>query len=176
MNTAKRPRKRHILIIKGLRLSDLTKNDANVTIEESHKFYEEREYFWSEGEDLCGSDLKCWYCDAHFDGPAAFIPMISSRKSNESRDTVYRREGNYCSWPCASRDAYYRFGKQYGYSTVQQNLRDVYNSIHKTNVYFVTQAPEKNTISEYCGNNGRSRADFNNEIKKMIHAMIDSKN
>lgn len=162
-------RTRNILEFRGLRLSDLKNVTIDISKEDIPKFYNDIPDKWISDQDLCTSDCKCWSCGLNFVGESAFIPMNPKRVPPETdlddERVSFDRYGIYCSWPCAARDAYHRFGNQKNYTDIQQGLRVVYNIIYDCNVIFVRMAPDKTVMAEYCGNGGMSNNEYNNAIK-----------
>jgi len=163
----------NILELRGLRLVDLKNVTIDISKEDIPKFYNDIPTKWYSDQDLCTSDCKCWNCGLNFTTDSAFIPMNPKRvppifdsdgnKTDEA--IVFDRYGIYCSWPCAARDAYHRFGNQKNYTDIQQGLRVVYNIIYDCNVIFVRMSPDKTVMSEYCGNGGMSNNEYSNAIK-----------
>lgn len=161
-------RRAHILELRGIKLSDLNCITLDAPQEDLPRFYNDIPKTWLTGTELVNTDLKCWNCCMQFNCPAAFIPMNAK---SSGKGILFDRYGNYCSWPCAARDAYHRFGRLKNYSDIQQGLRTVFNEIHKSNVDYVIQAPDKTTMSEYCGNGGMSCAEYTHAIKKITMKM-----
>lgn len=168
MNDTGLRRRAHILELTGLRLSDLKTITADAPQEDLPKFYNDIPKTWTTGTDLVASDLRCWNCSCTFSGHSAFIPMNAK---NTGSGIMFDRYGNYCSWPCAARDANYRFGRLKNYSDIQQGLRMVFNNIYKTDIDYVIQAPDKTTMAEYCGNNGMNNTEYSQAIKKITMRM-----
>lgn len=168
MNETGLRRRAHILELRGLRLSDLKTIVIDAPQEDLPKFYNDIPKTWTTGTDLICSDLRCWNCACLFNGHAAFIPMNAK---NTAAGMTFDRYGNYCSWPCAARDANHRFGHQKNYSDIQQGLRMAFNSIHRTDINYVTQAPDRATMAEYCGNGGMNNNEYAQAIKKITMKM-----
>ena len=173
MRTMRMRSRINILEFKGLKLSDLKNVKIDICKEDLPKFYNDTPDKWYSDQDLCTSDCKCWNCGMSFSGVSTFIPLnarrvppiIDSDGNKTEEKLLFDRYGIYCSWPCAARDAHYRFGRQKNYSDIQQGLRIVYNIIHGSNVIYVRMAPDKTTMAEYCGNGGMSNNDYINAIK-----------
>ena len=165
----------HILEFKGITLEDLKNVSLDIDQDIMPKFYSDAPVTWTVGEELCTSDLKCWNCNMSFNGKAAFIPVSPKKVKDELNENAqllcFDRYGNYCSWPCAARDAYYRFGALKNYSDIQQSLRVAFNSITRLNVPYVRMSPDKTTMAEYCGNGGMTDAEYTHAIKKIVLKM-----
>lgn len=161
---------KNILILKGFKLSDFDINDEPKEFaEDEPKFFNERATKWIEGDELNAyPDLKCWNCDDQCSHESIFIPVRPKYVDNKIQ---YERFGNYCSWPCAAKDAHCRFGNMKDYSDIKENLRNVFNIINNTNVPFVKYAPDKTQINEYSGNSGLSRIEYRQELKKIFNNM-----
>lgn len=176
-NMSYRPRRRHIIIVKGIRLADLIAPVERQTSyddddEDAVTFYEECPKTWMVGDELPPVSLKCWNCDCSFTGAAAFIPESPHKMCvNEETKVAFGRFGVYCSWPCAARDAYHRFGGHKEYSSVVHNLAEVYYMVTGVSVPRVKLAPEKTVMAEYHGNGGLSRSEYREALRSIINEM-----
>jgi hypothetical protein len=167
-----RPRRRHIIIIKGIRLADLlttvTPQVSHDSDDEAISFYEETPTSWSAGDELQPIELKCWNCDCQTNGPVAFIPMNPRRSDGKM---TFDRFGVYCSWPCAARDAYHRFGGRREYQSIIHSMAEVFYMVVGVDVPCVKMAPEKNVMAEYCGNGGLSRGEYREALRSIVNDM-----
>lgn len=170
-------RERQIIIFRGIKLKDIGLGGKVYGAETSRPYIEQRYFaeiprYWTEGDPLVPTELKCWNCDTTFAGDATFIPMNPRGRTNDiSSSITFERFGNYCSWPCAARDAYHRFRHDRNYTDIKQGLRLVFNSLYSLDVTYVKMAPDKSCVSDYCGNGGMSRADYHEAIKKIQRSM-----
>lgn len=172
-----RPRRRHIIIVKGIRLTELlsqperpTKNDEDE--DDAITFYDEIPREWVNGTELQQINLKCWNCDCQTTGPCAFIPMNPHYMTeDETKKIAFDRLGVYCSWPCAARDAYHRFGGRKEYPSIVHSLAEVYHMVTGVNVVKVSMAPQKNIMAEYHGNGGLTRSEYREAIRSIINEM-----
>lgn len=162
-------RERQVVIFRGLKLRDLNiEHVPELNRYEEQKYFAETPKYYTEGDQLVTSDLKCWNCDTQFSCPASFIPICPRGKNG---GIVFERFGNYCSWPCAARDAYHRFKTERNYTDIKQGLRLVFNNIYNADVMYVKMAPDISCINDYCGNGGLTRQEYHEAIKNIQRQM-----
>lgn len=160
---------KNVLVLKHFRLSDFFEERQKIEIDEEPIFFNEREKTYTLGQELrVYPDLKCWNCDTKTEYESTFVPLYPKNGPN---GLTYERFGHYCSWPCAARDAFYRFGNMKDYSDIIENMRTVFNYIHSSGVPHVFLAPDKSQINEYSGNQGLSRNEYIAEVKRMTANM-----
>ncbi len=167
-----RPRRRHIIIVKGIRLADLLAPvEKPQTFDEDEDeviFYEELPKEWISGNELPPINLKCWNCDCQINGAAAFIPH---NPHLVDKKVAFDRFGAYCSWPCAARDAFHRFGGRKDYTSVVHSLAEAYFLATGVTVPRVKLAPEKTMMAEYWGNGGMTRGEYREAVRDIINEM-----
>lgn len=172
----KRINRTYIVLFKGITMEDLEdQEELVIDSDEIPKFYNEQPTTWS-GEKLLPSDLLCWSCGMHVDDKhgAAFLPIdpILINTNTDEEQVQYTRHGNYCSWPCAVRDAMYKYRGGH-LSDILEGIRCVFNRLNNADVRSIPPAPVKTVMSSYCGNNGMTENEYTSSIKKITAQLLE---
>lgn len=163
-------KKNYLLLIRGIKLSDLTDDEMfdtkyteglSTASPEFSTNYVIPKRFTTAEEWPKRSKLKCWECCRMFHCAPACLAHSPVEVSYGC--VAYNTVGNFCGWGCAVR--YGKINFTNNFSRIEECTLYVYRALTGLKVFRITEAPSRTIMSEYCGDEGVSLTEFEVMLK-----------